>query len=342
MREVKSNKKNPLKKIFIKLCRVFGFEIIDQSNFSIPTSDKSINESISIPGKRSVTLPLGKVEITRPIKSLDIILRTCVSVNMLTQSKKRMFEKNKEEYTKRTLVSVTKSVNHAKNIFKNIKFKIYVIDHNSTKNQIDAMRDILKKSNINFEILNLELDKFSSQIKKINEENKEVSTNQKSNMSNIHQSLFLSKKNSEDLTYFVEDDYVHEKISLTEILYTYEKIASLTKQELIICPTDYPYLYTQSENTKIFLGENRHWRQIDQTLCTFLTSKKVVEKYWNELTSMCKLEHYPFEKPLHNIYKKELCVSPVPSLAVHFTNINSIYGLSPNIDWKRLWDENES
>ena len=166
MRKIKSNKKNPLTKIFIKLCRIFGFEIIDQSNFTVPTSDKSINESISVPGKKSVTLPLGKIEITRSVKSLDIILRTCMSVNMLTQSKKRMFEKNKEEYTKRTLISITKSVNHAKSIFKNIKFKIYVIDHNSTENQVDDMRDILKKSNINFEILNLELDKFSTQIKK--------------------------------------------------------------------------------------------------------------------------------------------------------------------------------
>ena len=342
MREVKSNKKNPLKKIFIKLCRFLGFEVIDQSNFTIPTSNKSINESISVPGKSSVTLPLGKVEITRPVKSLDIILRTCMSVNMLTQSKKRMFEKGKEEYTKRTLISITKSVNHAKNIFKDTKFKIYIIDHNSEKNQINEMKAILKKSNISFEIINLELDKFFHQIKKINEENKGVTENQKSNMSNIHQSLFLSKQKSEDLTYFVEDDYIHETISLSEILYTYEKIASLTKQELIICPTDYPYLYTQSENTKIFLGENRHWRQIDQTLCTFLTSKKIVEKYWNELTNMCKFEHYPFEKPLHNIYKKELCISPVPSLAVHFTNINSVYGLSPNVDWKRLWEENEN
>ena len=342
MKEIKSNKKNPLAKIFIKLCRIFGFEIVDQSNFSIPTSGKSINESISVPGKKSVTLPLGSVQITRPVKSLDIILRTCMSVNMLTQSKKRMFEKNKEEYTKRTLISITKSVNHAKNIFKNTKFKIYIIDHNSTKNQIDGIRDILKKSNINFEILKLELNKFSIQIKKINEENKEVTENQKSNMSNIHQSLLLSKEKSEDLTYFVEDDYIHEKISLSEILYTYEKIASLTKQELLICPIDYPYLYTQSENTRIFLGEKRHWRQIDQTLCTFLTSRKLVEKYWNELTSMCKLEHYPFEKPLHNIYKKELCISPIPSLALHFTNINSVYGLSPNVNWKRLWDENEN
>ena len=342
MKEIRSNKKSLFSKIFIKLCRIFGFEIIDQSNFSIPTSDKSLNDSISISGKRSVTLPLGKVEITRSVKSLDVILRTCMSVNMLTQSKKRLFEKNKEEYTRRTLVSITKCINRAKNLFKNTKFKIYIIDHNSSKNQIDSIKAILEKSNINFEILKLELDKYSKQIKKINEENKEVTTNQKSNMSNIHQSLYVAREKSKDLIYFVEDDYIHEKNSLSEILYTYEKIASLTKQELIICPADYPYLYNQIENTKIFLGENRHWRKIDQTLCTFLTDKKIVEKYWNELTAMCKLEHYPFEKPLHNIYKKELCVSPIPSLAVHFTNINSVYGLSPNVDWKRLWDENEN
>jgi len=342
MREIKSNKKNPIKKIFIKICRMFGFEIIDQSNFNISTSDKNINESLSVPGKSSITLPLGKIEITRSVTSLDIILRTCMTVNMLTQSKKRMFEKEKSEYTKRTLISIIKSINYAKNIFKNTNFKIYIIDYNSSKNQISQLEEILKKSNINFKILNLEFDKFSTQIKKINEENKEVTDKQKSNMSNIHQSLLLSKEKSDDLIYFVEDDYIHEEISLSEILYTYEKIASVTKKELIICPTDYPYLYTQSENTKIFLGENRHWRQIDQTLCTFLTSKKIVNKYWNELTSMCKTEHYPFEKPLHKIYKKELCISPLPSLAVHFTNINSIYGLSPNVDWKELWDSNEN
>ena len=56
--------------------------------------------------------------------------------------------------------------------------------------------------------------------KKINEENKEVTINQKSNMSNIHQSLYLSKEKSEDLTYFVEDDYIHslDSIKLADAL----------------------------------------------------------------------------------------------------------------------------
>ena len=342
MKEIKSYKKNLLKKIFVKLCRILGFEIVDQSNFSVPTSKKSLDQIISQPGKDSVTFPLGQIKITRTVKSLDIILRTCMSVNMLTQSKKRIFEREKDEYTIRSLRSVIKSVNYAKQTFSNTKFKIFVIDYNSKKNQIEILENELKKSNINFEIINLDFKKFSSQIKNLNQENKEVTVNQKSNMSNIHQSLLLSKEKSKDLTYFVEDDYIHEKNSLLEMLFTYEKISSLINKELIICPTDYPFLYTKAEGTRIFLGQNIHWRQIDQTLCTFLTSKRIVEHYWDNLISMCKYEHYPFEKPLHNIYKNELCISPIPSLAIHCTNINSIYGLSPNVNWKRLWEENEN
>ena len=57
---------------------------------------------------------------------------------------------------------------------------------------------------------------------------------------------------------------------------------------------------------------------------------------------MCKYEHYPFEKPLHDIYEKEYCFSPIPSLSFHCTNVNSIFGLSPNIDWKKIWNENEN
>tara|TARA_B110000967_G_C18320744_1_gene287388 strand:+ start:52 stop:498 length:447 start_codon:yes stop_codon:yes gene_type:complete len=146
---------------------------------------------------------------------------------------------------------------------------------------------------------------------------------------------------SNDLIYFVEDDYIHELDSITEMLFSYERIASLTNKELVICPTDYPYLYVQAENTKVYLGEKYHWRKINETLCTFLTSKKILDKHWDLFLSMCTFEHYPFESPLHEIYKHELCISPIPSIAIHCTNINSIFGLSPNKDWKRIWDENK-
>ena len=41
-------KNNFLKKIFVKLCRLFGFEIIDQSTFKSPTLEKGLNETLSI------------------------------------------------------------------------------------------------------------------------------------------------------------------------------------------------------------------------------------------------------------------------------------------------------
>ena len=41
------------------------------------------------------------------------------------------------------------------------------------------------------------------------------------------------------------------------------------------------------------------------------------------------------------IYEKEICISPLKSLSLHLTNVNSSYGLSPFIDYKKLWNENE-
>jgi len=341
MKEIKPQKSNNLfKKLFIKVCRFIGYEIIDQNNFYIPTSNKKLNQTLSRSGIKSINLPLGEVKISRVVKSLDVIIRTCSSVNMLTQSKKRIFEKDKIEYTLRSINSILRSITYSKKYHPNINIKIILIDHNSSNEDLEKIKNLLNSSTLKFKLLNLDISEFSNEIKKINEKNEETIPNQISNMSNIYKSLMLSKK-SEDLIYFVEDDYIHEIDSFTEMLFTYERIASLTGDELIICPTDYPYLYVQAENTNIYLGEKYHWRKVNETLCTFLTSKQMVEKHWDKLVSMCTFEHYPFESQLHKIYEQELCISPIPSLAIHCTNINSIYGLSPNKDWKKVWDENE-
>ena len=341
MKEIKSKKsKNPIKKVFIKLCRFMGYEIIDQNNFYIPTSDKNLNETLSKSGTKSINLPLGEVKITRAVRSLDVIIRTCSSVNMLTQNKKRIFEKDKIEYTLRSINSILRSVNYAKDYHPNIDIQITVIDHNSSPENLEKITDLLNTSTTKIKLLNLNIAEFENKIQRTNEKNEDTKPNQISNMSNIYKSLLLSKS-SEDLVYFVEDDYIHELDSFTEMLFTYERIASLTDNELIICPTDYPYLYVQADTTNIYLGEKYHWRKISETLCTFLTSKEIINKHWDKFLSMCTVEHYPFESPLHEIYKQELCVSPIPSIAIHCTNINSIYGLSPNKDWKKIWDENK-
>ena len=333
---------NFFKKIFIKICRIFGYEIIDQNNFYIPTQNKSLNENLNIQGKKSITLPLGEVKISRPVKALTIIYRSCTNVNMLTQNKKRLFEKEKFEYTFRSLNSLISSLNHAKKLFPQIEFDIIIVDYNSKKNDLEQLKNLLNKSHFNNPIISLDVNEFKNKIKKINAKKKNVTGNQMSNMSNIHKSLLIAKNQCKDLVYFVEDDYLHQKEIIEEMIFAYERISSQINRELILCPVDYPYLYTKINPTNIFLGSTKHWRKVDETLCTFLTSTKIIEKYWDKFVSMCEFEHYPFEQPLHDIYRSEYCLSPIPSLAIHCTNINSIFGLSPNIDWQKIWKENEN
>jgi hypothetical protein len=107
-----------------------------------------------------------------------------------------------------------------------------------------------------------------------------------------------------------------------------------------MCPADYPYLYMNNEKTNILIGNKRHWRTVNQTLCTFMTTKTLLDKYWDNFYSTCLDRNDPFEKHLNEIYTMEFCISPLKSLSLHLTNVNSSYGLSPFINYKKLWDEN--
>ena len=336
----KTRKSYFFKKLFIKICRFFDFEIIDQGNLSLPVINKKGSKNLSKLGIQSLVLPMGRIKIKRPIKSLDIILRTCASVNMLTQSKKRIFNSAKEDYSLKTLKSLIDSLNNNKKLFKKIKVKLTIIDHNSGNKVIKKFKKLLKKQFFKSEVLNLNINFYKKKIKTINKQGKKVTYNQISNMCNINQSLNIGKK-CDDLVYFVEDDYLHKKNAIEEMILSYERIASQIGREIIMCPADYPYLYNKIEDSKVILGNDCHWRSVGESLCTFLTSKKILNKYFKKFVSACEFEHYPFEKPFHDIYKKELCVSPIPALAVHFTNINSIYGLSPFINYEKLWKANK-
>ena len=330
------------KKIFIKICRILGYEIIDQNNLYIPTSEKFITEELSKAGEKSINFPLGEVKITRSVQTLDVIIKTCTNINLVSQSKERIFGEKKSEYTFRSINSIIKSINFAKKIMPNILFKIFVIDHNSNEDDLKIIEKKLTYSKIPYKIINLNIAEFENKIKKINQKNEKVEKNMLAAMSSIYKSFLLAKENCNDLIYFVEDDYIHHNEAISEMLFTYERISSQSKNELIICPSDYPFLYNKVENTQIYLGNKRHWRTTEETLLTFMIGKKLLEKYWNSLESMCQFENSPFEKPLHKMYEHELCLSPIPSLAMHCTNINSVFGLPPNFDWKKIWEENKN
>jgi hypothetical protein len=187
MKIQKSNKKNFLKKIFIKICRLLNFEIIDQSDFTVPTLKKRLDENLSNAGRKFITLPMGEIKITRQINSLNVIFRFCTKVKILNQNKERIFEKEKYEYTLRSLKSILKSIQIAKDNFKYIDIKITAIDVGSEEIYVEKIKNMIKNYNINFEYIKLEINELKNFV------DQNTSEDQKSMMSNVYKSLEVGK-----------------------------------------------------------------------------------------------------------------------------------------------------
>ena len=327
--------KSIIKKLFIKLSKVLGFEIIDQNSFSSPTLNKSLNEDLSFINESSIVLPLGEVKVTKKVNSVLIIFRTNTDIVIWDQNKKRLFEQPKVEYSLRSLNSLIKSINFSKEKYPNIVFKTIIVDDKSKEENLNKIKKQINKSGLDINITSLNHAKYKDIIKQ--QKNNQTF----SNLASLLQSFELGKEHGEDLVFFVEDDYLHFEPMMEELIASYERIASQVNKHIFMCPADYPYLYMNNEKTNILIGNKRHWRTINQTLCTFMTTKNLLDKYWDNFFNTCLDRHEPFEKHLNDIYKKEFCISPLKSLSLHLTNVNSSYGLSPFIDYKKLWDANE-
>ena len=322
-----------MKKFFIKICKFFGFEIIDQNEFTSPTLNKELNKDLSILNKKSIVLPLGEVKITRKVKSILIVIRVNTEIEVWDQNKRRLFEKPKIEYSIRSLKSLINSINYCQSKYLDLKIKTIILDDSSKIENLDKIKEIIK--NVNGEIISLDTKKFEAKIKK------QKTQQTFSNLASLFQCFEIGKEIGEDLIFFIEDDYLHFETMLEEMIATYERVSSQVGKDIFMCPADYPYLYMNNEKTNILIGNKRHWRTITKTLCTFLTSKKLLDLYWENFTKNCEDRHDPFEKYINEIYKNEFCISPLKSLSVHLTNVNSSYGLSPFIDYKNLWDQNK-
>ena len=328
-------KKSIINKLFIKLSKIVGYEIIDQNNFKSPTLNKELNQELSTINQKSIVLPLGEVKISRKVKSILVLFRTNSNVGIWDQNKKRLFEEPKIEYTLRSLKSLLKSIIFCKKKYPSIKIQLTIVDDDTNKENLNKLKNLTKNKDFEINIINLNHEKYKKIIKNQN------SYETFSNLASLLCCYETAKKNGEDLVFFVEDDYLHFEPMLEEMIASYERISSQTNKDIFMCPSDYPYLYMNNQKTNVLIGNKRHWRTVEVTLCTFMTSKSFIDKYWDNFYKTCLDRHEPFEKYLNEIYKKELCISPMKSLSVHFTNINSSYGLSPFIDYKKLWNENE-
>ena len=323
--------KKILKKILIKLNRFCGYEIIDQNEFSFPSlKDRKFND-LSIVNKKSIVLPLGEVKITRKVKSLGIIVRTNSNIHISDQNKKRIFNKEKIDYIEKSLKSLMISIKSFRSKYKQIEINLTIVDQSNDENISKQFRQIFANLDLKINIINFNKNEFKDEIKL--DYDKDVF----GNLSSLLKCFKIAKHNSDDLYFFLEDDYLHKESLIEEMILTYERISSQIKKEILLVPSDYPYLYMNERSTKVLAGSHRHWQTLNTVLCSFMTSKEILELYWDNFLLTCQEHNEPIEKHLNKICEKEVCLSPIPSLSVHMANVNSIFGISPFVDVKHEW-----
>jgi hypothetical protein len=141
--------------------------------------------------------------------------------------------------------------------------------------------------------------------------------------------------NAKDLILFVEDDYLFEENFVEESLYAYSKISSLFKKDIFLCPSDYTFFYDKNYQTYLLMGKDFRWRYVEESLLTFIFSKTIYNQFKNEIRRIGEEECDPFEKPLHDLYKKIPCFAPVGPLSYHISRT------VPDINekWLDLWNK---
>ncbi len=169
-----------------------------------------------------------------------------------------------------------------------------------------------------------------------------ISLTETGNGKSLNANYHFARAHCKDLVYFCEDDYLHAPNAINEMLKTYLIGKSkVVDGKMVIHPCDYPDRYIQLYPSYIFPGSDRHWRSIKHTTGTILMPVSVLLEYWD---NYMKLTEYGInrevseENTINLVYNDILCISPLPSLAVHLQFKET---LSYFIDWQKWWDDSK-
>jgi hypothetical protein len=210
------------------------------------------------------------------------------------------------------IVGCLSSLINSSNLVKNHSIHFTILDDHSTEELINHLNDIFSYSHHPWKLIHLKEKGF--------------------NHSGYMQ--FLTCRDSDsDLVYSVEDDYLHQKNSISEMISAYEYLKSFYHLEKELClfpfdnPEDYdPYTIYPG---RVFRTPTRHWKEGIWTTFTMMTTPKVFRDHW-EIFKKLSLEYKiwngiePIENLVHegntisDIWEKYVIrVNPIPSLALH-------------------------
>jgi len=255
--------------------------------------------------------------------NLTIILRTHDGNNVHEPERLRYCGESKSKVMLKCVKSLLASVSTLRNICYNV---VWIDDH-SKESSLSEIKSYFYDYNITYELVNLE--KFGN------------------NASMVKQ-LEIAKQSTSDLVYLVEDDYLHCKSAVPEMVDSYIEFKNNLDSEVAIHPFDDPDNYKPNfiELTRIVLGQNRHWRLNCYSTFTFMCNPDIIRENWDSFYKMAYLYMTPFGNAynihegttINKIWRENVYLfTPIPSVALHmqFDEQKDKY-----INWKKWWEEN--
>ena len=310
----KYKKLSSFKRFVLKLLNVYALDR-ETLNLVNPNYKNSGNNTFKI-NKESIILSNGYLKLNRKINSLDIFYRFApnnIMWNSTNRWKRIVPNINKKDLILTSLNSLKKSI---------IKF----ISQNQIKVTINLISDSSEKK-FNDSIFKL----LDDNLIRINFIETKIEGNRGSYLECCDQA-----ENSEDLIFFIEDDYIFDENCIEEMIITYSRLSTIFNNDVFLCPSDYPFYYDSSYKTSLYIGNKYKWRTVEETLLTFMMSKDLYERYKKNIRLVGEKENVPFEKPLHEIYKNNPCFSPVNSLSFHISRDHP----ATTEDWIKIWNDN--
>jgi hypothetical protein len=189
-----------------------------------------------------------------------------------------------------------------------------------------------------------DVKKMTAMLQKHSSRHKFIPLSTTGNGQSMEANFKYAKENNFELIYFCEDDYLHIPQAIPVMLSFYNTYLKENNRDCIIHPSDYIDRYTRDKPypSLIFLGEDRHWRTIRHTTGTFMISRRVLVSYWKTYLTFAdynKRKKGGEKKTVNKIYRREVCVSPIPSLTAH---VSPNPPLPPYVDWETLFNHIKS
>jgi hypothetical protein len=151
------------------------------------------------------------------------------------------------------------------------------------------------------------------------------------------------------LVYGIEDDYLHEKNAIEELLDTHENFSrrvANTGRQVALYPFDMPDNYELPWNgpCTIIHGPRRHWRTNLWSTFSMLIPGPKIAQHWKWFHLLATEYRTPWGEAnnihegttIANMFKTDVHLfTPIPSLALHMQFASQ---RDPYIDWKQWWD----